>query len=375
MKRQWIVTIAAVVCLMMSGCGKEMSKEGGAAMNVSKAEFGKMPDGTAVDLYTLTNGAMTVKVTNYGGIITHILAPDRNGKVADVALGFDELSGYLGGHPFFGAIAGRYANRIGNARFTLNGKEYALAANDGVNHLHGGKIGFDKKLWKAEPVKGRNFVGVKLSYVSPDGEEGYPGTLTSVVTYELTAKNELRMNYQATTDMDTVLNLTNHTYFNLGGVGGGDVLGHEMTFYADSFTPVDAGLIPTGEIKSVKGTPWDFLTAHTIGERIGQIQGGYDHNHVLRNQSGKLALAVKVVEPKSGRVMQVYTTQPGVQFYTGNFLDGSVKGKGTAYGKHAGFCLETQHYPDSPNKPQFPSVVLKPGMVYRQTTVYAFSAQ
>ncbi len=376
MKIQRIVTIAVVVCLMMSGCGKEMAKEGGASMNLSKAEFGKMPDGSAVDLYTLTNGkGMTVKVTNYGGIITHILVPDRNGKTADVALGFDDLGGYLGGHPFFGAIAGRYANRIGNAKFTLNGKEYTLAANDGINHLHGGKVGFDKKVWKAEPVKGRNFVGVKLTYVSPDMEEGYPGTLTSVVTYELTNNNELRMNYEAVTDKDTVLNLTNHTYFNLGGIGSGDVLGHEMLFFADSYTPVDAGLIPTGEIKSVKGTPWDFLTARTIGERIGQIPGGYDHNHVLRNQSGKLALGVKVVEPKSGRVMQVYTTQPGVQFYTGNFLDGSVKGKGVSYGKHAGFCLETQHYPDSPNKPQFPSVVLKPGQVYRQTTVYAFSTQ
>jgi aldose 1-epimerase len=374
MKIRLIVTIAAVACLMISGCGQEMAKEG-AKMNVTKAEFGKMPDGKVADLYTLTNGTMTVKVTNYGGIITSIVTPDRTGKTADVALGFDEFSGYLGSHPFFGAIAGRYANRIAKGKFTLNGKEYTLAVNNGVNHLHGGKVGFDKKLWKAESVKGKDSVGVKLTYVSPDMEEGYPGTLTSIVTYELTAKNELKMSYEATTDKDTVLNLTNHSYFNLAGVGSGDVLGHQMTFYADSFTPVDDGLIPTGEIKAVKGTPWDFLTAHTIGERIAQVPGGYDHNHVLRNQSGNLALAVKVVEPKTGRVMEVYTTQPGVQFYTGNFLDGTVKGKGVTYQKHAGFCLETQHYPDSPNKPQFPTAVLKPGQVYKQTTVYAFSAQ
>ena len=374
MKIRLIVTIAAVACLMISGCGQEMAKEG-ATMNVTKAEFGKMPDGKVADLYTLTNGTMTVKVTNYGGIITSILTPDRTGKTADVALGFDEFSGYLGSHPFFGAIAGRYANRIAKGKFTLNGKEYTLAVNNGVNHLHGGKVGFDKKLWKAEPVKGKDSVGVKLTYVSPDMEEGYPGTLTSIVTYELTAKNELKLSYEATTDKDTVLNLTNHSYFNLAGCGSGDVLGHQMTIYADSFTPVDDGLIPTGEIKAVKGTPWDFLTPHTIGERIAQVSGGYDHNHVLRNQSGKLALAVKVVEPKTGRVMEVYTTQPGVQFYTGNFLDGTVKGKGATYGKHAGFCLETQHYPDTPNKSQFPTAVLKPGQVYKQTTVYAFSAQ
>lgn len=345
-------------------------------MKVTKSEFGQLPDGTMADLYTLTNNkGMTVKVTNYGGIITHILVPDRSGTIGDVALGFDDLAGYTGGHPFFGAIAGRYANRIANGKFVLNGVEYSLAQNNGVNHLHGGKVGFDKKLWTAEPIRSKTGVGVKLRYVSKDMEEGYPGTLTSIVTYELTDKNEIKMSYEATTDKDTILNLTNHTYFNLAGHDSGNVLGHQMVFYADAFTPVDDGLIPTGEIKAVKGTPWDFTTPRTIGERIAQVPGGYDHNHVLRNQSGKLALAVKVVEPKTGRVMDVYTTQPGVQFYTGNFLDGSVKGKGASYGKHAGFCLETQHYPDSPNKPQFPSVVLKPGQVYRQTTVYQFSTQ
>jgi len=294
-----------------------------------------------------------------------------------VALGHDDLAGYTDGHPFFGAIAGRYANRIGKAKFMLDGKEYTLAKNNGENHLHGGNVGFDKKVWSAKTVKTTKSVGVELTYVSKDMEEGYPGTLSSTVTYELTQDNGLLISYEATTDKPTVLNLTNHSYFNLAGVGSGDVLGHEMRFFADKYTPVDDGLIPTGELTPVKGTPFDFTAPHTIGERIAQITGtgGYDHNYVLKNQTGKLAPAVRVYEPKTGRVMEVLTTQPGVQFYTGNFLNGSEKGKGTAYQKHAGFCLETQHWPDSPNKPSFPSVVLRPGQVYRETTIYRFSTK
>ena len=348
---------------------------------IEKTAFGQLPDGQGADLYTLTNAqGMKVKITNYGGIITEIWAPDQAGKLADVALGHDNLKSYLNGHPYFGAITGRVANRIAKGKFTLGGKEYTLVANNGPNALHGGKKGFDKVLWKAD--KGVNNDGspsLKLSYTSPDGDEGYPGALKCVVTYTLLAdKNLLRIDYSATTDKATPINLTNHSYFNLAGQGQGDILGHELQIFADSYTPTDDTLIPTGKIAEVKGTPFDFTEPTSIGKRIGEIKSdpvGYDLNYVLRD--GKdVRLAARVIEPKSGRVMEVLTTEPGIQFYSGNFLDGKDVGKGGAvYKKHAGFCLETQHFPDSVNQKDFPSVILKPGETYTQTTIYAFGVK
>jgi aldose 1-epimerase len=343
--------------------------------------FGKMPDGQVVDLYTLTNArGGEVRIITYGGIVVSLKAPDRNGNLGDVVLGFDKLDDYLKGHPFFGAIVGRYGNRIGKARFTLNGVEYKLAANNGENSLHGGIKGFDKAVWKAKPSSTGNGVALVLTYLSRDGEEGYPGNLSTTVTYTWTDDHALRIDYSATTDHDTVVNLTHHSYFNLSGAP--DILSHVMQINADRFTPVDSGLIPTGELRSVKGTPLDFTSPVAIGARIDQdeeqlkLGGGYDHNFVINRKNGDLTQAARVTEPKTGRVMEVWTTEPGVQFYTGNFLDGSLKGKGGAvYKKRSGFCLETQHFPDSPNKPEFPSTVLKKGARYRSTTVYRFSAQ
>ena len=356
----------------------------GVALSASDAPrpqpFGKTTDGVAIERYTLKNAkGVEVDVITWGGIVTRIMAPDRNGKPADIALGFERLEPYLEQHPYFGAIVGRYGNRIGNAQFTLGGKTYTLAKNNGPNSLHGGVRGFDKRVWKARGTSGANGPGVELTYVSADGEEGFPGTLTTKVTYTLTADNGLRIDYEATTDKDTVVNLTNHSYFNLAGVGSGDILGHELQIVADRFTPVDATLIPTGELRPVAGTPFDFRKPTRIGARIAaedeQIRfgQGYDHNFVLNGPAGTLRLVARVTEPSSGRVLEVETTEPGVQFYTGNFLDGSLKGKGTVYNLRTGFCLETQHFPDSPNKPQFPSTVLKPGETYRTTTVYRFS--
>jgi aldose 1-epimerase len=343
-------------------------------MSIIKSDFGKTKEGQPVDLYTLTNASgMTVKITNYGGIVTSLQVPDKNGKFDDVVLGFDTLDQYLEGHPYFGALVGRYGNRIAKGKFTLNGTEYQLAANNGENHLHGGIKGFDKVVWNAEMVKKENEMGVKLSYLSKDGEEGYPGNLTAVVTYVLTNDNELIINYKAETDKPTPVNLTHHSYFNLKGAGNGDILGHLLTIDADRFTPVDEGLIPTGELKSVKDTPMDFTVPKAIGERIDQVKGGYDHNYVLNGWDGSLRLAAKVVEPLSGREMEVWTTEPGLQFYTGNFLDGTITGEnGKVYNKHYGFCLETQHFPDSPNKPGFPSTILEPGEKYTHTTIYRF---
>jgi aldose 1-epimerase len=343
--------------------------------------FGKTKDGTAVDLYILTNRrGMKAKVMTYGAILTELYAPDRDGKMADVVLGFSNLKGYLQGHPYFGATVGRVANRIAKGRFTLKGKEYRLKINNGPNALHGGLKGFDKVVWSAKPLKEKNGAGVRFTYRSPDGEESYPGNLTATVTYTLTNKNELKIDYTATTDQDTPVNLTNHSYFNLAGAKSGkDILGHVLMLAADRYTPTDRTLIPTGKIKPVKGTPLDFTKPTAIGARIGKLKGdpgGYDHNMVLRRKGKGLELAARVTEPNSGRVMEMYTTEPGVQFYTGNFLDGKVKGKGgVAYQKHFGFCLEAQHYPDSVNHPEFPSIILKPGKTYRQTTVYKFSAQ
>jgi aldose 1-epimerase len=323
---------------------------------------------------------MEAQITNYGGIVVSLKVPDRNGKFADVVLGFDSLDDYLKKHPYFGALIGRYGNRIGGAQFKLNGILYPLAKNDGTNHLHGGMIGFDKAVWKAKPLAGREASALELSYLSKDGEEGYPGNLSSKVTYTLSDDNALRIDYEATTDKDTVVNLTNHSYFNLEGQGNGDILNHEITIAADHFTPVNSGLIPTGELRPVAGTPFDFREPHKIGERIAaddeqlRLGNGYDHNFVLKGADGNLRLAAQVTEPRSGRILQVYTTEPGVQFYCGNFLDGSLHGKGgKVYQRRYGFCLETQHFPDSPNKPEFPSTLLHPGSTYRTSTVYRFS--
>ncbi|HYP07741.1 MAG TPA: aldose epimerase family protein [Bryobacteraceae bacterium] len=352
-----------------------------ATPKLDKRSFGKTQSGAAVDLYTLTNAnGMEASITTYGAIVTSLRTPDRAGKMADVVLGFDTMQGYLSDHPYFGAVVGRYGNRIAKGRFSLSGKEYKLATNNGPNALHGGLKGFDKQVWQAQSI-GNN--GLRLTYVSKDGEEGYPGTLTATVEYTLTDANELKLAYTATTDKDTVLNLTNHSYFNLAGEGVGDILGHRLQLFADRFTPVDATLIPTGELKAVAGTPFDFRQPHTIGERIDaagdeQIKfgGGYDHNWVLNGAMGTLRPAARVSEPKSGRVLEVLTTEPGVQFYTGNFLDGTIKGKGgKAYNRRYGFCLETQHFPDSPNQPKFPSTVLKPAQKFTSSTVFKFSTE
>ena len=344
---------------------------------VARAPFGKTPDGHDVEVFTLKNtSGIEVKAINYGGIITSIKTPDRNGTLADIVLGFDSLDGYLSDHPYFGAIIGRYGNRIANGRFSLDKIDYRLPANNGAHHLHGGIKGFDKQVWAAEVI-GSN--AIRLSRVSPDGEEGYPGTLQVAVVYSLTNYNELIVEYEANTDLPTHVNLTQHSYFNLAGAGNGDVLGHELMIAADRYTPVDATLIPTGEIAAVEGTPFDFRTPTAIGARINaahpQIKhgGGYDHNFVLNRKGDALQLAARVVEPKSGRVLEVATSEPGMQLYTGNFLDGGIKGKGGLdYARHGGFCLETQHYPDSPNQPDFPSTVVRPGTTYSTRTVFKF---
>ncbi len=350
----------------------------GSRRSVEKMEFGKTPDGTPVELYVLSNGRVTAKVMTYGGIVTELHVPDREGKIADVVLGFDTLDGYIAKNPHFGAITGRVANRIARAEFTLDGKEYKLAANNGPNTLHGGLKGFDKVIWKAEDVSGPAGPAVKMTYLSRDGEEGFPGNLSVAVTYTLTDDNALRIDYSATTDKATPVNLTNHSYFNLAGNASGTVLDQELMLAADQYTPSDDQFIPTGQLAPVGGTPLDFTTPTAIGARIGQIQGepgGYDHNYVIRPGTQSPAFAARARDPKSGRVLEMYTTEPGVQFYTGNFLDGSVKGKGgVVYKKNAGFCLEAQHYPDSLHHPNFPSIVLRPGATYAQTTIYKFSA-
>lgn len=343
-------------------------------MNITKTPFGQV-DGKEVFQFTLeNNGNMKVSIINYGGIITSLLVPDQTGKIDDVVLGFNNLSDYLLDHPYLGAIVGRYGNRIAKGRFVLNGKEYCLAVNDGENHLHGGIVGFHRVVWAAEEYSAQDGVGVELSYLAKDGEEGYPGNLTTTVRYFLTDQNEIVINYRATTDQPTVVNLTQHSYFNLKGEGCGNILAHEVMINADQYTAVDEGLIPTGELKPVKATPLDFTDFTPIGARIKALPGGYDHNYVLKPENSKPSLAAQVREPESGRVMSVYTTEPGMQFYTGNNLDGTFTGKrGVNYDKHSGFCLETQHFPDSPNHPEFPSTVLNPGEVYRQTTIYRFS--
>jgi aldose 1-epimerase len=364
-----------LACLTQASAQKETSK-------VKKQAYGKMPDGAAVELYTLTNGkGMQAGIITYGGTVVSLTAPDRNGKYADVVLGMDDVAGYMKATAFFGALIGRYGNRIGRAQFTLEGKAYKLPANDGPNTLHGGPAGFDKHVWSAVPGSSADGQTLQLTYVSKDGEAGFPGKLTSHVVYTLTEKNELKIDYTATTDKPTVVNLTNHSYFNLAGQGEGDILSHEVMIAAARFTPVDATLIPTGELRPVAGTPFDFTKPTAVGARIEandeQIKfgKGYDHNWVLNKGAGGLTKAAEVYETKTGRVMEVWTTEPALQFYTGNFLDGTLHGKGKTYVRRGALCLETQHYPDSPNKPSFPSTELKPGDTYRTTTVYAFSAR
>jgi aldose 1-epimerase len=345
-------------------------------MSIEKRDFGKTPDGENVDLYTLTNtNGLKAQIMTYGGIVTTLNVPDRDGHLGDIVSGYDTLDEYIKENPYFGALIGRCGNRIGKGKFTLNGVEYTLATNNGPNHLHGGIKGFDKVVWNAEQMETDEGPALKLNYLSKDGEEGYPGNLNCTVIYTLTNNDELKISYEAETDKDTVLNLTHHSYFNLGGHDSGDILGHELTLNADNYTPVDDDLIPTGEIKPVKGTPMDFTKPTAVGARIDQVKGGYDHNFVLNNSDGSLALAASVYEPKTGRVMEISTTEPAIQFYSGNFLDGSLKGKGAIYNKHNAFCLETQHFPDSPNRPNFPSVVLKPGEKYTHLTVHKFSAR
>jgi len=348
-----------------------------AASRIEKKPFGRTDAGEAF-LFTLSReGAPTVAITNQGGFIVSILAKDRAGRTADVALGYQGFDGYAKGKDFLGCLVGRYANRIARGEFTLDRKKHALARNNGPNALHGGPTGFHSRLWTPRVVSGADGEALELTYVSRDGEEGYPGTLTAKVVYSLREDGGLVIDYTATTDAPTIVNLTNHAYFNLAGEGEGTILGHELQLESDSFTPVDPTLIPTGEMKAVAGTPFDFRKATAIGARIDaadeQVKrgGGYDHNFVLRGKAGELRLVARVVEPKSGRALEVLTTEPGIQFYSGNFLDGSITGKsGKPYVKRGGFCLEAQHYPDSPNRPEWPPVVLRPGQTYRQTTVY-----
>lgn len=351
-------------------------------MNVTRSYFGKMEDGRAVDLFTLSNENGTeVRITNYGGIITSLKVADKEGALEDIVLGFNSLEGYLQeGVPYFGAIVGRYGNRINNAQFVLDGNTYKLAANDGPNHLHGGVRGLDKVLWEGESFENEDEVGVKLHYLSEDMEEGYPGNLAIDVTYTLTNDDELKIDYKATTDKATIVNLTNHAYFNLSGNLGEKILDHEVMINADLFVPVNETLIPTGELRSVEETPFDFTEPTPVGKMIDAADEqiafgkGYDHCWVLGND-GEMKLAATVHEPSSGRFMEVFTTEPGIQFYTGNFLDGSLRGKGATYEHRTGFCLETEHYPDTPNQPDFPSVELRPGDTYSTQTTYKFSVK
>jgi aldose 1-epimerase len=363
--------------LLMAGCGRVFSP-------VTSEAWGKTKTGQAVELYTLKNAkGAEATITTFGARVVTLRMPDRAGKFDDIVLGFDNLDGYLQTPPppYFGATIGRYGNRIARGKFKLDGKTYKLAANNGANHLHGGNIGFDKSVWTAKPGTGASVASVAMTYLSKDGEEGYPGNLTATVTYTLTDDNELQIVYSATTDQDTVVNLTNHSYFNLAGQGEGDILGHVVMINADRFTPVDQGLIPTGELEKVDGTPFDFRQPTPIGDRIDAkdpqiaLGMGYDQNFVLNRSGSSLELAARVTEPKTGRVMEVLTTEPGMQFYTSNFLDGTLKGVGgKTYPRRSAFCMETQHFPDSPNHTNFPSTTLKAGGTYHSETVYRFSA-
>jgi aldose 1-epimerase len=378
MKAKKIVSMLVLAGTLMFLCGFG----GKNTSSIRKEDFGKA-DGQSVALYTLTNkNGVEAKITSYGGIVVSLKVPDRNGKLDDIVLGYDTLDDYLKGNSsYFGALIGRYGNRIDKGRFKLNGVEYKLATNNGANHLHGGIKGFDKVVWTGKPVKVKDGVKLVLTYLSRDGEEGYPGNLSVTVTYTLTDNNELKIDYSATTDKDTVVSLSHHSYFNLAGQGNGDILNHQLMINADRFTPVDSGLIPTGELRAVKGTPFDFTQPTAIGARINdddeqlKFGKGYDHNFVLNGKVGTLRQVAKASETTTGREMEVWTTEPGLQFYSGNFLDGKPGKGGKAYQLRYGFCLETQHFPDSPNKPSFPSTTLKKGGRYQSSTVYRFSAR
>jgi aldose 1-epimerase len=373
----FFVSLGIIAAVWLAGCSSPRTLP-----SKSRSPFGTV-DGKEVFVFTLRNAhGMEARITNYGGIVVSLLVPDRNKDFGDVVLGYDSLASYEKKTPYFGAIVGRYANRIGKGRFTLNGTEYKLALNDGANTLHGGLKGFDKVVWDIDESTSSKDPTLALTYVSNDGEEGYPGTLTARVVYTLTDSNGLRIDYKATADKPTVVNITHHSYFNLAGSGKGDILGHELFLNAERFTPIDSGLIPTGELRKVEGTPMDFRTPTPIGARIQnqdeqlRLGRGYDHNWVLNRTGHEISLAARVTEKTSGRVMEVWTTEPGLQFYSGNFLDGTNIGKGgTVYQHRTGFCLESQHFPDSPNKPDFPSVVLNPGSTYTSTTIYKFTAQ
>lgn len=367
-----LVLSVAVICRAV------ILAQGGRAP-IKREPFGRMPDGRPVERFTLTNSrGVVLQAITYGGIITALRVPDRNGRFDDIVLGFNELDGYLENDPFFGAIIGRYGNRIAKGSFALEDTTYKLATNNGPNHMHGGNKGFDKVLWTAAPVEGSN--AIAFTRTSPDGEEGYPGNLRVRVTYTLTDANELVVDYVATTDKATPVNLTQHSYFNLAGQASGDILGHQLMLNADRYTPIDDTSIPTGEVAPVAGTPFDFRKPTAIGARINQDSHpqikngkGYDHNWVLNGKGEGRRLAARVVEPTTGRTLEVSTTEPAVQFYSGNLLDGTLTGKAGAIYKHrSGFCLETQHYPDSPNQPTFPSTILRPGSEYKTTTVFTF---
>ncbi|WP_200372005.1 aldose epimerase family protein [Rhodovibrio salinarum] len=371
---------------LMLACGLAMAVVSGAqaaALGVNKETFGTLSDGTEVDIYTLTNAnRMEVTILTYGSIVQSIRVPDRNGEIDDVSLGFDDLESYVERNPYFGALIGRFGNRIAGGTFTLDGESYELPVNNGPNSLHGGTKGFDKRVWAASPIRTGDHVGVELTYFSPNGEMGYPGNLAVTVRYTLNNDNDLRIHYSAVTDAPTVLNLTNHVYLNMAGAGNGTILDQVAMLNADRITPVDDTLIPTGDYLEVEGTPLDFTTPTPIGQNIRadhqQLkyaepeQGGYDHNYVLNNPGDLSALAARVTDPQSGRTVEMYTTEPGVQFYTSNFLDDVQGQDGETYPHWGGFTLEAQHFPDSPNQPDFPSTVLRPGEKYTQTTIYKF---
>ena len=377
MIKPWVAVTGAglgIACLV--GCASMTNSSG----TITKAPFGKTPDGQAVDIYTLRNAnGAEARICNYGGIVVSLSVPDKNGKFGDVVLGYDNLDSYIKSNPFFGCVVGRYANRIAKGKFTLNGKEYTLAVNNGPNALHGGIKGFDKVVWEAKSIVSSSGPALELRYLSKDGEEGYPGNLSVTALYTLTADNGLRLDYTATTDQDTVINLSQHSYFNLAG--SGDILNHEVMIAADKFTPVDETMIPIGELRAVKGTPFDFTRPMKIGGRINaddeqiKLGGGYDHNYVLEKPAGKLAPAARIFDPTSGRVMEVLTTEPGMQFYTANHLDGITGKGGWVYQKRHAFCMEPGHFPDSPNHPSFPSSVLKRGQEFKSTIIYRFSVR
>lgn len=375
------ISVIVALVILIAGCksgnkGDNTSEQKNPKCKVEKSFFGKMPEGDSVMLYTLRNEKdCVVKITNFGGIITEIHTPDKSGKMGNIALGFDNLDQYLAGHPNFGALIGRFGNRIANAQFTLEGETYLLAANNGKNSLHGGLKGFDDVLWAPEVISCDERAALKLTYVSPDGEEGYPGTLNVTVTYEL-IMDQLFITYEAETDKATPINLTNHTYFNLAGEG--TILDHILYINATKYTPVNDELIPTGELANVEGTPFDFRKPFVIGERIDEIggdPGGYDHNFVLDGSSEEKMLAAKLMDPKSGRFVEVITTEPGVQFYTGNFLNGTLSSGDVTYVKNSGMCLETQHFPDSPNQPDFPNSILRPGEKFISQTIFKFGVE